>query len=277
MKPADKDVFVNGLKLHYLEWADGGDRTMLLLHGLMAHAHAWDDFASSFHQEYRIISLDQRGHGESEWSRKVAYHLDDHLADLCRFSEILGLDRMTLVGHSMGGRNALFFAACFSEKVERLIVVDARPSSSERSSNALRQLLASFPLEADSLEAVEDAIHALYPLLPRTTVHHLARHGYRRNALGNRVPAYDTRMTLQCQEAHDPMDNLLPLLSNITCPTLIVRGEESPFLSREDAERIVNLLPRGVLREVRRSTHMPAQENPKAFEAVVRAFLNETP
>jgi pimeloyl-ACP methyl ester carboxylesterase len=83
-------------------------------------------------------------------------------------------------------------------------------------------------------------------------------------------------MTLQCQEANCSTDNLLPFLRNIACPTLIIRGEQSPFLSREDAEHMVDHIPRAVLREVRHSTHMPAQENPEAFKAVVRAFMDET-
>jgi pimeloyl-ACP methyl ester carboxylesterase len=64
-------------------------------------------------------------------------------------------------------------------------------------------------------------------------------------------------------------------LKNVSCPTLVVRGEESPFLSREDARKMCNGFPRAVFREIPYATHMPVQENPDAFKKVVLDFLIE--
>jgi pimeloyl-ACP methyl ester carboxylesterase len=204
----------------------------------------------------------------------LAYKIDDHLLDLCGFVETLALDSINLVGHSMGGRNALFYAACFPEKIERLVLVDSRLWDSERSTNALMQMLTHFPLQADTLEAVTDSISKLYPLMSPELASHIARHGYRQGEGGGFVPRYDTRMSLQCQSMGYCTENLWPFLSNLTCPTLIVRGEKSPFLSKEDTTGIVKDLPRGILKEISRSTHLPVQENPEEFKAVVWDFLN---
>jgi esterase len=274
VKPEDKYLDINELRLHYLDWGGHGKQAMLLLHGFMGHAHVWDAFASEFRNRYHIVSLDQRGHGESSWSQESAYSIDDHLSDLCRFMEILGLERMILIGHSMGGRNALLYAACFPEQIDRLILVDSRPWDTEQSSKALMQLLLHLPLQADTLEEVGESIRNIYPLLCPEFAHHIAGYGYRQIGDGKYVPKYDTRISLQCQESSYSAENLCSLARNISCPTLIVRGEKSPFLSGEDAKTIVEHFPRGVLREISRSTHMPVQENPEEFKEVVWDFLN---
>ena len=89
--PKDKYLKINGLRLHYLDWGTKGHQPMLLLHGFMAHAHVWDDFALRFRNHYHILALDQRGHGESQWAKDVAYTLDDHFSDIYQFIEALGL------------------------------------------------------------------------------------------------------------------------------------------------------------------------------------------
>ena len=135
------------------------------------------------------------------------------------------------------------------------------------------QLLIHFPLEAETLEQVVGSIRTLYPLLAPDVAHHIASYGYRQTEGGKCVPKYDARMSRQCQSIGYSIENLWSFLSNLRCPTLIVRGEKSPFLSKEDAKRIVDLLPRGILREIKHSTHMPAQENLEEFKAVVWNFL----
>jgi len=274
VEPEDKYLDINELRLHYLDWGGHGKQPMLLLHGLMGHAHVWDTFALEFRNHYHVVSLDQRGHGESEWSEELAYSIDDHFSDISRFVEILALDRVILIGHSMGGRNALFYAACFPEKIDRLILVDSRPWDSEPSSYALMQLLMHFPLQADMLEEVVESIRKLYPLLPLESAYHIARYGYRQSEDGKYIPKYDTRISLQCQRSSYSAENLWSFVSSISCPTLIVRGERSPFLSKEDAKKIVEYFPRGVFREISHSTHMPVQENPEEFMAFARDFLN---
>jgi len=90
-RPRDEYLDVNGLRLHYLDWGKNSQKTMLLLHGFMAHAHVWDEFVSGFRNRYHIIALDQRGHGDSQWSEDEAYSLDDHFSDIANFIEVLEL------------------------------------------------------------------------------------------------------------------------------------------------------------------------------------------
>jgi len=145
--PRDVYIIVNGLRLHYLEWDNPGRPVLLLLHGLTSHAHSWDHCAATLHGAgYRLIALDQRGHGESDWAPAGAYALEDHFVDLCAVIDMIAAGTVTIVGHSMGGRNALFYAACHPERLSRLILIEARPGNSAPAARTLRDHLMRLPL-----------------------------------------------------------------------------------------------------------------------------------
>lgn len=239
----------------------------------MGHAHVWDEFASGLSSCYHVIALDQRGHGESQWSEEAAYGIDEHLSDIAHFIELLNLKDLIIIGHSMGGRNALFYAVCRPQEVARLILVDARPSDNPEASKALRRLISGLPLRAKSLDVVVNAIRLLYPYLPLNICEHIAKYGYKIKD-GVLVPRYDTRMANLLEKSKFTAEPLGDLIKNVTCPTLIVRGEESPFLPRQEAQDMCEIMSRAEWREIPNSTHLPAQENPIGFERVVREFLS---
>ena len=178
-----------------------------------------------------------------------------------------------VIGHSMGGRNALFYTVCRPWEVARLILVDARPSDNPEASKALRRLIMGLPLRAKSLDVVVNAIRRLYPYLSLNICEHIARYGYKIKD-GALVPRYDTRMANLLEKSKFAAEPLGDLIKNVTCPTLIVRGEESPFLSRQETQDMCKIMSRAEWREIPKSTHLPVQENPTGFERVVREFLS---
>ena len=272
--PQDRYLNINGLRLHYLDWENHNHQTILLLHGFLSHASTWDDFALSQRAHYHVIALDQRGHGESQWPEDAAYTLDDHFTDIAHFVEALNLRKFILIGHSMGGRNALFYTACISQNVERLILVEARPGNSPLASEALKHLIDSLPIQVDSLEDVVRAVQTIYPYLSEDICYRMATRGFKQMPDGSFVTRDDLRMRQQSQRSGYAIEDLWPFLKSIRCQTLIIRGEESPFLSREDAEEMCRIIPQAEWREIPRATHMPIQENPEAFYREVSVFLN---
>lgn len=273
--PRDAYLRIKGLRLHYLDWGKNGKQPMLLLHGFMAHAHVWDEFALGFRDRYHIIALDQRGHGDSQWSEDGAYSLDDHFSDIAHLIDVLELRNLILVGHSMGGRNALFYTACHPQNVGKLILVDARPANSVKASERLKHELLHLPLRAGSLDEIVEAIHTLYPFISIKICNRLVSHGYKEKKLvGPFVPKYDARMGFHSEQMGCITEDLWPFMKNVACPTLVVRGEGSPFLSREDAEKMTLIMPKGEWVEIPQTTHMPAQENPILFKKVIDDFLN---
>jgi pimeloyl-ACP methyl ester carboxylesterase len=274
MKPEDKFLNVDGLRLHYLDWGNSHLQPMLLLHGFLAHAHVWDYFVLNFRNWFHIIALDQRGHGESQWAMEGYYSIYEHFSDIAHFVEMLKLTDLILVGHSMGGRNAILYAAGKSDNVDRLILVDARPGSDPAASEALEHLLIRLPLQVISLdEAVQD-IHDIYPFLSLEICQHMAHHGFKRTSDGTFVPRCDVRMIQQTQRTGYEIEDLWTFMKHIMCPTLIVRGEKSSFLSKKKAQKMSRLIPKAELKEIPESAHLPAQENPEAFNKAVSDFLN---
>lgn len=274
-KPKDKTVRVHELRLHYLDWGGDGDKTILLLHGFMGHARVWDDLAAKLSTRYRVFALDQRGHGDSEWSKEVSYSMDSHFADLNVFIESLRLEKIILLGHSMGGRNALFYTACVPEKVKRLILVDARLGNNSDAKRALRHQLACLPVKATNIEEVVEALRKLYPYLSIEACLHIAKYGYEESKDGRFVPKYDTRMSRQLERSDYNTEELWDMIENVTCPTLVVRGKESHFVSQQEARKVCMALSKATFQEIPRSTHMPAQENSKAFKKMILDFLSE--
>ena len=222
-----------------------------------------------------MIALDQRGHGESQWLENGAYTLSDHFSDIAGFVEALRLYPLILLGHSMGGRNALFYAACHPHRVARLILVDARPASNSQGSESLRNLLANFPRQASSLEEGVGILHSLYPFLSKKICRHIFRHGFNRISAARFIPRCDLRMTQELERSDGAIEDLWPFLENVSCPTLIVRGQDSSFLSREEAQAMCRRIPGAELREIPKAAHLPAQENPRAFRKAVIQFLEQ--
>src|SRR5262245_35347587 len=122
----DRFVAVNGLRLRVRDW--GGDGPPLLaLHGGAAHGHWWDPVAPLLRPRVRVLALDWRGHGRSAWAHPPAYDEVHFTADLLGLIDRLGLERVIVAGHSMGGQAALVFAGRHPDALEHLIVLDAKP------------------------------------------------------------------------------------------------------------------------------------------------------
>jgi pimeloyl-ACP methyl ester carboxylesterase len=115
---------VGGLRLHRLEYAgdDAGD-TVVCVHGVTGHAWLWHDVATSLAPR-RLLAVDLRGHGDSQWSAHGAYATDDHASDLTSLLESLEVGPVHLVGLSWGGLVALRVAASSPQLVKTLAVVD---------------------------------------------------------------------------------------------------------------------------------------------------------
>jgi pimeloyl-ACP methyl ester carboxylesterase len=241
----------------------------------MAHAHTWDEFAQTFRARYHVIALDQRGHGESQWSKNGLYSIDDHFSDLANIIRILRLRDLIIIGHSMGGRNALFYAASNPTMVEQLILVDIRPGNDPESSKALKNLLNHIPLQAGSVEEVVKKVRALSPYLSKEICDPIVAHGFKKTPNGMMLPKCDVRMIQQLEKMDYGAEDLWPFLQNITCRSLVVRGKRSPFLSRKVAQKICRLIPNAKLTEIPDSTHFPAQENPIVFNKKISDFLNQ--
>jgi pimeloyl-ACP methyl ester carboxylesterase len=267
---------VNGLELRALEWGSPGGPVLCFLHGGSAHAHWWDAVASAFADRYHVLALDQRGHGESDWpaprAGATAYATADFVSDLQGVMDALGCERMTLCGHSMGGHNSMAFAAWHPQRVQRLIVVDSRPSIPAERLDRMHRRGHRGPFRYESLDRAVER----FRLLPGDTVadpallDHLARQG-----IVERDGHFLYRFDPACNGERRPTD-VMPLLAAIVAPTLLVRAEHSPVLPRATAEEMASRIPQARLEEIAQAYHHLVLDQPVAFTAILDRFLTDT-
>jgi len=262
---------VNGLRLHFLQLGPRQAPPICFLHGGAAHAHWFDRVIPGLMDRYHVVALDQRGHGESQWALPPAYATEDFATDLRALMERLGWERMTLVGHSMGGHNAMAFAAWHPERTAGLVVVDSRPYLPPDRVQRMRER----GRRPARVHASEEAAVAAFRLLPRETVAdpgllaHMARTGLARADGGFRF-----RFDPACYADRKPVD-CWPLLARVTAPTLVVRGEHSPVLPLNMAARMLETISNAELVEIPGAYHHLTLDAPEAFGAALARFLRE--
>jgi esterase len=262
---------VGGLTLNALEWGEPGRPALCFLHGGSAHAHWFDGVVATFADRFHVLALDQRGHGASEWAPEPAYATEDFAGDLLGLADAMGWARMTVIGHSMGGHNAMGFAAWYPERTERLVVVDSRPSIPAERLQTMHRRGDRGPMRHETLDSALKS----FRLLPRETVadprllEHLARQG-----IAERDGRFLYRFDPACNGRRRPTDGWA-LLERITAPTLLVRGEHSPILPRAMAADMLTRLPRARLVEIAGTYHHLVLDAPLPFARVLDAFLSE--
>lgn len=125
METRVNQIDLNGSKFQYRETGDSSSMPLGALHALGENAQSWDDVASELGKNYRVLSLDQRGHGGS--ARPGTYSFELMCEDLLLFADAMGLEQFTLLGHSMGGTVSYLFAEAYPSRIERLVIEDVAP------------------------------------------------------------------------------------------------------------------------------------------------------
>ena len=274
--PDAHHVILRGMRFHYLDWGTPGRPPMLFLHGGGLNVHTWDLVCASLKTERRCLALDQRGHGDSEWSPEMDYATESHAADLDAFVDRLGLDRFVLVGMSLGGANALAWAGTHSQRLAGLVLVDVGPETRA----AGRAKIQAFTSEATPLDSVEGYVNRALAFNPRRDATLLRRsllHNLRQMPDGKWMWKYDQRHRGRIDPAANERrrELLWSAVSGVKCPTLVVRGAESDVFHDEDAEKLSRALPDGRWVKIEKAGHTVQGDNPAGLLVPLRAFLNE--
>lgn len=269
----DKFITLNGLRFHYRDWSAPREsaRALIALHGLTSTAYAWDTTAQALCDRYRVLALDQRGHGETEWA--MEYTIARGVADLFTFGGAMGLKKFVLLGHSMGGLVAYNYAAVHPDQVERLVIVDYGPEVQP----AFRQRLGQSMQAIDVFDNPEQAFQKMRAENPRPSDEEM-RHRVMHNVMQRGDGKWTWRYDRGLRDGTRPLERVAPneqwhILARINCPTLLVRGAETDLLARETAERMARTIPNCKLVEIARAGHSVPADNPNAFIAALREFL----
>jgi pimeloyl-ACP methyl ester carboxylesterase len=273
----DKFLTVNGLQMHYVEWGRADCPAMVLLHGFQSNAHTWDSFSAAMADTYHVLALDQRGHGDTAWAPDGNYTSEAFVRDIVDVVDALHAAPAVVVGHSMGGRHAAMVAAAYPDKVAQVVIVD---TPAERPP-ALAEQLAQQPdppPQLESFASFEEVVHqgrAQYPLTPEAELRHANYHNLYRGADGKWRWRWDLKLIEQRRLNRALQQDLYTCLRRVRCPTLLLRGEQSPVLSPEMAQKMVDCLPQGRLVQIPAAAHTVNADNAEQFNAITAAFLRQ--
>lgn len=270
-QPASRTVDARGLRFHYVDWGHAGAPPLVFLHGFSGHARTWDHAARATRDRFHVLALDQRGHGDTEWAPE--YGSGPMVADVLAFLDDLGLERVALVGASMGGINAYSFAGAHPERVDRLVVVDIGPEIDRRGIARIMANTHAGATFADVDEAL-DRMRADNPLADPAMLRHRVLNNLRVVPDGRVTwkwdPALGNRSVPRTEIARDEQWDRWRALR---CPTLLLRGAESDLLSVETADRMLAEQPRARLVTVDGASHTVTMDRPDAHDAAIREFL----
>ena len=268
-QPADRFITVNGLRIHYLEWGDPANDPLLLVHGIGRIAHTYDPIAPAFTDRYRVLAIDMRGHGDSDWSPDGAYTVHDYTSDIQAMAEALDLRNIVISGNSTGGRVAQLFAGLEPDRVAAVIVEDVGP---ERPLSIANRLAVQIEREdASGWASVEALIGELESTNRRTQPDVLgvwARFGSKTRDDGRVVWKRDPAI------GNDfvPLQHW-PYVGRITAPVMYVLGGSSTIVPAETVAELRRVLPQVRIITMPGLGHYPGQEEPDNFVAIVKGFL----
>ncbi|MCS7207822.1 MAG: alpha/beta hydrolase [Dehalococcoidia bacterium] len=275
-QPTDRWIDLRGLRFHYLDWGGEGLPVMLCLHGVAQNAHMWDFTALALCTRYRILALDQRGHGDTSWAPDGDYSLDAFVADLDAFVNALDLRDITLVGLSMGGRNAFVYAARYPQRVRTLVVADTGPEVNRAGTDRIGRFMASADV-LDSFDAFVERTKRYNPLRPEWLIRGSLRHNLKQLPDGRWTWKYDPALRDPTQRIRRmaPSDTLWEAWRALRCPVLLVRGAESDVLAPHTAQEMAKALPHCQLVTIPQAGHLVPGDNPPAWEQALTAFLTQ--
>lgn len=216
------------MKLHYRELGEG--RPLIILHGLFGFSDNWQTHGKKLAEYFRVILVDLRNHGHSDWSDEFSYELmADDVHELC---QELNLEEVHLIGHSMGGKVAMQFAQKYAERLEKLVIVDIG--------------FKEYPMHHQHILAGIHSVDLENNTSRRQAQEQMSKHidseGVMQFLLKNlywkEKGKLDWRMNVAVLENKMPEILQEIAVEDVSVPTLFIRGEMSNYILDEDFESI---------------------------------------
>ncbi|MEK7248434.1 MAG: alpha/beta hydrolase, partial [Chloroflexota bacterium] len=232
-------------KLHYVVWGDSGKPPLLLIHGGQDHSHNWDFVAERLIDRYTIYAPDLRGHGDSAWAIGGMYSIPEFTLDVATLVDKIE-GPLTVIGHSLGGAIALQYAGTVPERVHKLVSVEGwgpplqehRPAHRRMQDwiTGMRDIERRKPRRYPSIEDATKRMLEANPFLTPDMAHHLTIHGSGKNEDGTFTWKFDNYVRIRSPYEFN-LDDAMVIWSQITAPTLLVKGSESWAVDPEKTGR----------------------------------------
>jgi len=270
------------MQLYHRQLGEGSP--LIILHGLYGSSDNWLNIAKILADRHTVYLLDQRNHGRSPHSDTHTYlAMRD---DLLEFMDQEGIEKATLLGHSMGGKTALYFSVAYPERLNGLIVVDIAPTGYPQLTDANPQALthlnitnALYNLDTSKIQTLKEADQKLAESIPYMQVRQFLLKNLKRDKETGRF-----RWLLNVRAIRDQLPEIMDGLNpdefddadQITSvPTLFIKGEKSPYIQDEHFEEIRKIFPRARIKTIEGAGHWVHAEKRQVFLRVVGEFLDK--
>lgn len=248
-----------------------GENTILLFHGLTGNKQTMYPIRDMLKDEYRVITIDSRGHGES--TRPEKYTLDDHAYDVHELIKQLNLGKVNILGYSMGSYIALRTAEVNCDDIDHLILLCTKPNGK---TSSVARLLKQANLDITQVSQEEMMQVIMKASVAPQTLKKVANGEFDIGELLNS----DENLELSDEEkaAEDAslanFDNSKEY-DNVTCKTLVIAGEYDGINPPELGREVADGIPGAKFELIKDAGHMIPFEKPYEFLKVVKEFLKE--
>ena len=214
-----------------------GDKCVVLLHGYLESLYVWDDFVPLLTPHMRVITVDIPGHGISEVKGEV--HTMEYIADvLCGMLDALGIEKVTMVGHSMGGYVSLAFCSKYAQRLDGLVLLSSSPFPDTELKQENRRRLHSY---------IEDLVEQV----------HITEDDGIVALLNGMIQRVDQNQ----------------MLSECGVRQLFILGKHDNYIPVEAAEEFIKLNPQAEVAWLENSGHMGFIEEPEACAEALKSFV----
>jgi pimeloyl-ACP methyl ester carboxylesterase len=263
-------IDVDGLKVYYKETGPQGAPALMLLHGFGSSLQAWDDWSLKLEQKYRVIRLDLPGFGLTGASPANDYSEEKDLAILTYFADKLGLEKFSVMGHSMGGKMAWSLAASQPERVQALVLMapDGFPETKD---------IGTKPYEVPAIMGLIKYVLPKY-LVRKSIEPAFVQADALNDALVNRyfdmLRAPGVRGAILERSNQTIYTDPVPRLKAIKAPTLLIWGEQDQMIPSTNAQSYANVLSNSTTVLIPKLGHLLQEEQPEKGLTAVIQFLD---
>lgn len=275
----DLYIQLNGLNFHYVEWGKRSAPALVLLHGLRSYARTFEPLANVLKEHFRIIALDQRGRGLSDWDPGQNYYTDQYVTDLSALVDALELERFHLLGHSLGGINALSYSSLHPERLFSVMLEDYGPGANQGGAGLerIRRELQNTPMQFRDWNEASEFWRRVSPNVTPQALQSRLHHSLRETEQGI-AWRHDQAGIAQTRLSPDParsVPDLWPAVDALACPVLLIRGKNSDYLTDDIAAEMAARNPNIVVKHIKGAGHYVHDDNPADFQNSVKTFLAE--
>lgn len=253
-----------GVKLNYK--VKGSGKPIMILHGLFGMLDNWNSIGNKLAADYTVYLVDQRDHGKSTKSKEFGYELVAE--DLKNFCEEHQLNKVGIIGHSMGGKSVMTFAEKYPSLVDKMMILDIAPKRYTGGHEYIFEAILSVPIDKITQRSEVDDI------LAKSISNLSVRQFLMKNLTRKKEGGFKWKANFKLLYDHYPEIMDLPDLSQKPdLEVIFLKGEKSNYIQQEDHDKIEALYPRATIETIENAGHWLHAEQPDVIIDKIYAFF----